>query len=293
MIRMKSNFIDAEVSMSEVSWYQTGGKGLLIRPHNTDELIDLIAAYQIKGYEVHVIGETTNILFLEDLSEKVFLQTSGMASLVADGSNVTASAGCSLQDLLDLLIENGMGKVAVMSGIPGSVGGAVHMNAGAFGLEIFDFVNSITFFDPTDLTLRTVKAIDVDYGYRTSGWLARKIITAVEVDLVRDEVDGKLVRETTINRRKQKQPLKYRSCGSVFKRPVNGFAGSLIEQCGLKGREIGRARISKKHGNFILNYGGCQGSDVLDLIELCESTVYQQTGISLQREVRVIGKSER
>ena len=178
-----------------------------------------------------------------------------------------------------------------LSGIPGTVGGAVAMNAGAFGEEIASRVKEVHMVDKRgDLIVRD-RSSELEFSYRKLNMEKGNVIVRVRFRLT-SEAEGTVAKRISdyLKRKKESQPLEYPSAGSVFKNPPDDYAGRLIEKAGLKGKKIGGAMISEKHANFIVNTGGAKAKDILDLIYLSQETVKKETGIQLEPEIRVVGK---
>ncbi|MBQ6626623.1 MAG: UDP-N-acetylmuramate dehydrogenase, partial [Ruminococcus sp.] len=181
---------------------------------------------------------------------------------------------------------NSLAGLEFAYGIPGSVGGAVYMNAGAYGGEMKDVVTSVTHLTQ-DGDIVTLPLDELDFSYRHSVYKENNsIILSATIELKPGDKDEiKALMDDILNRRKTKQPLEYPSAGSVFKRPEGNFAGTLIEQCGLKGKTIGGAQVSEKHAGFIINVGGATCDDVLNLVKFVQETVQRETGYFLEREI--------
>ena len=201
-------------------------------------------------------------------------------------NKITAGAGVNLAKLCTFAQSHSLSGLEFAYGIPGSVGGAAYMNAGAYDGEMKDVVLSVTHIT-RDGEVITLDAEDLELSYRHSVYKTNdNIILFVTVELCSknaDEIKAKM--DDFMNRRKTKQPLEFPSAGSVFKRPQGNFAGTLIEQCGLKGKTIGGAQVSQKHSGFIINVGDATCKDVLDLIEFVQKTVKDETGYFLEREI--------
>ena len=186
-------------------------------------------------------------------------------------------------------LEHGLTGLEFAQGIPGSVGGAVTMNAGAYGGEIAQVLFQVVALE-RDGTKRVISGSDCDFGYRHSRFsegdllISRAVFALPEGD--REEISARM--EDFAQRRREKQPLEYPSAGSMFKRPKGHFAAALIEQCGLKGLSVGGAQVSEKHAGFVVNRGGATCADVLALVERVKERVLQQTGVELEMEVRVL-----
>lgn len=237
-----------------------------------------------------VMGNGSNCLFTDEgFRGAVILPAAHSGKIEADGERITASAGIQLSEVCKTALQNGLTGLEFAYGIPGTVGGAVYMNAGAYGGEMKQVVESVTAMG-ADGKLITFTADELSLGYRTSRFEhSGEIIVSATLKLSRGErekISEKM--EELIGRRKARQPLEYPSFGSAFKRPEGTYAGLVIEQSGLKGFGIGGAQISPKHANFIINIGGATSKDITDLIELTEKTVLEKTGYVLEPEVRLI-----
>ncbi len=211
------------------------------------------------------------------------------AEITVEGNEIKAQAGARLMDLVTTAVTHGLGGMEQMAGIPGTVGGALRMNAGAFGQEIEAAVTQVEGFkyngDPFSLTRN-----EIEFGYRSAPELEDKVITTARFVFEQEDPEvltGRM--EHVLDVRGKKQPLEYPSCGSVFKRPRGYFAGALIEESGLKGMRVGGAVVSEKHAGFILNTGNATSADVRELIRIVEEKVYETFGVQLEREVKLIG----
>jgi UDP-N-acetylmuramate dehydrogenase len=203
---------------------------------------------------------------------------------------VDAQAGVSLAELVRLTAEMALTGMAFCAGIPGSVGGAVIMNAGAYGAEIKDVLYKATLMDHQAVVTDRLRK-DLCFEYRRLDVPVGTIVIGAAFYLERGDRQNIRKRiDEIMDRRKQKHPLDYPSAGSIFKNPAGHPAGLLIEAAGLKGMQIGGAKISERHGNFIVNTGGAKAVDILALIECVQEEVLKQTGITLETEVRIIGE---
>lgn len=242
------------------------------------------------GLYAMVLGNGSNCLYTDGgFRGAVIVPTPKSGKISSDGEFVTASAGTPLSALCTYALEKSLTGLEFAYGIPGTVGGAVYMNAGAYGGEIKGIIESVRAMTP----LGTVEEFGVDelgLGYRTSRFeRSGEIIISATFKLTAGErgIIGERMREL-ISRRKSRQPLEYPSFGSAFKRPEGSYAGLVIEESGLKGKSVGGAQISPKHANFIINTGGATSKDITDLIELTQKTVLEKTGYKLEPEVRLI-----
>ena len=199
-------------------------------------------------------------------------------------------AGTRLVDLVRSTVEKGLAGMELLAGIPGGVGGALRMNAGAFGQEIENVTVSVGGFERNGAGQRIDRNV-IDFGYRQAPALDKMIITRGRFRFERyAATELKKRMEDILMLRSKKQPLKFPSCGSVFKRPAGYFAGALIEEAGMKGKRIGGAMVSRKHAGFILNVNNASATDVYALIRTIKEKVFERFGIRLKREVKLIGK---
>ena len=206
------------------------------------------------------------------------------------GNELIVKAGTLLSSTSRAALNEELTGFEFAGGIPGTFGGAVVMNAGAYGGEMVQVLKEVTVLTKEG-EIKTLKAEELELGYRTSNVLKNEYVVLEGVIALKkgnkEEIKAKM--DDLMGRRKEKQPLEYPSAGSVFKRPVGYFAGTMIEQCGLKGKTVGGAMVSPKHAGFIVNTGNATCQDVLDLISLIQTTVNEQTGIMLECEIRAIG----
>ena len=207
-----------------------------------------------------------------------------------DGMLLVAGAGCPLSELVSLTVREALSEMAFCAGIPGSVGGAVRMNAGAYGGEIKDVVETVRLLDDLGV-IRCVARKELHFAYRSLDLPAETIIIGAAFRLRKG--NGMMIEEQVrkiIETRREKHPLAFRNAGSIFKNPPDCPAGRLIDECGLRGLRIGDAQISEKHGNFIVNRGRATAGQILGLIELIQRRVFEKTGHVLETEVKIIGE---
>jgi UDP-N-acetylmuramate dehydrogenase len=270
--------------LSKHTSYKTGGLArVYIEPYTTEELLEAFKIIDKDNF--FILGRGSNVLFSDDFYDGTILSLRklNLYSFIS-GKKLFAGAGCKLDSIVEFSISNDLGGIEELSGIPGSVGGAVFMNAGAFDVEMKDVVEYIIVVDYYG-NLQRLDNKDIKFSYRCSG-LGNKIVAEVVLHLNKGADEAK--RDAILGKRADRQPLDYPSCGSVFKRPKGGFAGSLIEQCGLKGFRIGGAEISRKHANFIVNTGNATSTDIYSIICHVKEVVYQNTGILLEEEVKLV-----
>jgi UDP-N-acetylmuramate dehydrogenase len=270
-------------------FYKTGGKALFFaEPFTTSELFEILDFAEKKNLNIFIYGKGSNILFSDKDFEAVVISTSRLNNYILRNKNeFIVGAGVSLDEFVEYSIIEGFEGLENLSGIPGCIGGNIVMNAGAFGSEIKDVVENITVLDNGKII--TLNNDEIGFGYRKTENLLNKVVLSAKIKLTICKFRNCFQkRKEILQKRKEKQPLDFPSCGSVFKRPENNFAGALIESCGLKGFSLGGAKISEKHANFILNYNNANSSDIYTLINHVKETVFIQTGILLEEEVRLI-----
>lgn len=279
--------------MSAHTTFKIGGAAdLLISVQDLNELKTVLAACRESSIPCMILGNGSNLLVSDQGIEGAVIVLDGdFKQITADGETVTAGAGAKLSRLCTVAMEHSLGGLSFAYGIPGTVGGAVYMNAGAYGGEMKDVVQSVTALS-RDGTVREYAAFELELGYRTSVFKQNgDIILFAKYQLhTDDQAAVRAEMDDVMNRRKSKQPLEYPSAGSVFKRPEGAFAGTLIEQCGLKGRTVGGAQVSEKHAGFIINIGGATCDDVMNLVTLVQETVKAETGYMLEREIIRTGR---
>lgn len=299
----KSSFIEAlfsELPDSQIAideplnlhtTFKIGGPAdVYIKPDsaaNLKKALDLIKAYNVPLF---VIGNGSNLLAKDEGFPGAVIQVyKNMSNVLVEGLEVVADAGVSLAKLSGIIAESSLEGFEFASGIPGTLGGAVFMNAGAYGGEMKDILVSIEVMD-REGQMFSVDAKDLELGYRTSilqnnDWI---VLSAKMQFGVGKPSDIKALMKDLNNRRKEKQPLDLPSAGSAFKRPVGYYAGKLIMDAGLRGYRIGDAAVSEKHCGFIVNLGEATSADILALVEHVEDEVYSQFQVKLETELRMI-----
>ena len=281
--------------MARHTTFQIGGPAdRFLTVENAAQLQGLLSCLRQAGIPYLVLGKGSNLLVSDKGIRGAVLHLGGdfkKVEVLPDGRTLRAGAGAPLASVCALARERSLTGLEFAWGIPGSVGGGAYMDAGAYGGEMRDVVSRVLHLGP-DGAPGEARGEELCFGYRKSRYTGGEdIITAVEFTLQPGDpaaIAGKM--EELMARRKDKQPYDMPSAGSVFKRPQNGFAAALIEQCGLKGRRVGGAQVSEKHVGFIVNTGGATCQDVLELISVIRKTVEEQTGTRLECEVRVTGE---
>lgn len=278
--------------MSRNTSFKTGGPcGVRISPSDAEQVKAIINKADELNIPYVVLGNGTNILVPDEGLEKaVIIIGDKMAEISLEGDDILSfSAGTNLVSLCRFALENSLSGLEFAFGIPGTCGGAVFMNAGAYGGEMKDVLTEVTHLTP-DMKIETISAEKADLSYRHSVYKTNGcVILSAKVKLHKDnKEDIKARMDDFLGRRKDKQPLEYPSAGSTFKRPEGYFAGALIEQCSLKGKSVGGAQVSEKHAGFVINKGGATSTDILNLIDFIKTTVKTQTGVTLEPEVIVL-----
>lgn len=282
--------------MAEYTTFQVGGAvEALYEAHDMEELKRLLVYLDRERIPYMALGRGSNVLVKDAGLEGIAIIFCGSLSTIeeerTDDRSVLAGAGLSLVDLLNYCHRSALGGLEFLSGIPGTVGGAVAMNAGAFGKEIAERVKEIHIVDKRGNLVVKNRQSELAFSYRKLHLEKGSVIVKALFRLIPDSkesIGGKIFEY--LKRKKESQPLDYPSAGSVFKNPAGDYAGRLIESVGLRGAKIGGAMISDKHGNYIINTGGAKAKDILDLVCLAQEVVKKETGIQLELEIRVVGK---
>ena len=267
----------------------------LVFPKDVLETAETIAFLRARRIPFLPVGNWTNLIVRSGGYRGVLISLTGLNGLEIRGSgdgdvHVEAEAGVALAELVTLSMHEGLTGMEFCAGIPGSVGGAVRMNAGAYGSEIKDVVAAVHLLDTSE-RIRTVTRDSLIFSYRSLDLPAETIIIGATFRLkrgVKEKIAGR-IREI-LSLRREKHPLEFRNAGSIFKNPQTIPAGRLIEAAGLKGLRIGDAEVSEKHGNFIVNRGQASAAEVIGLIDLVQKRVFETTGHFLETEVRIIGE---
>ncbi len=280
-----------DLPLSTVSSFRIGGNAsYVIYPTVSHEIASVSAFCKSISIPCIVIGNASNLLFSDSGYEGAVIVTTQVKDIVIDGNTVKVGCGASLTHLASVVAEASLTGLEFAYGIPGTVGGAVYMNAGAYGGEIKDVCLSVTVYDGELDEIYDIKAEDCGFGYRESIFQnSDKIILGAKLRLsegVHSDITEKM--NCLMQQRIDKQPLNYPSAGSTFKRYPGFFSGKLIEEAGLKGYTVGGAQVSEKHAGFIINVGNATASDVLALIGHIRSVIKENVGIELQTEVKYI-----
>ena len=293
--RLSGAILFDERAESHTSLGVGGRIDALVFPDSVADLAEAVAFLWANQIPFLPVGNWTNLIVRDGGYRGVLLSLAGMHGLQrSDGSDgsicLEAEAGLPLAELVGVAVREALTGAEFCAGIPGSVGGAVRMNAGAYGSEIKDICTSVRLLNPGE-GIRTVTRDSLSFSYRNLDLPAETIIIGAAFHLRRGEGDriAGRVREI-ISLRREKHPLEFRNAGSVFKNPPAVPAGRLIDEAGLKGMRIGDAQISEKHGNFIVNRGEATAEEIIRLIDLIQKRVFEMTGYALETEVRIIGE---
>lgn len=285
-------FTENEAMDKHTTFHIGGEADLFVNVATAEQLAFVIKAAVSSEVPYLVIGNGSNMLVSDLGIEGMVIQLSGLDGISYDGScEITCGAGLRLSKLCLFAAEQNLQGMEFAWGIPGTVGGAVYMNAGAYDSEMQNVVTACRVIDAAGEE-KVITPEEMEFGYRTSMFQREPyIITSVTVRLAPGE--GSQIRakmDDIFARRKQKQPLEYPSAGSVFKRPQGNYAGTMIEACGLKGYTIGGAQVSEKHAGFIVNIGSATASDVKRVVEHVADEVFLKYSIRLERELKYIGR---
>ena len=284
--------VSAEEPLSKYTSFRIGGPARRMAfPRNAEQLVLLLNFAGECGARPYVLGNGTNVLFPDEGVDRLVISTRDMADIqLLVGGRVRAGAGASLARTAVFACQKGLAGLEFAHGIPGSVGGGVCMNAGAYGGELAQVIEGVNVLFP-DEGVRTVPCGDMAFGYRHSLLIEHPDAVVLSAVFALHPDDSAAIRgrmDELMARRKASQPLEYPSAGSTFKRPEGHFAGRLIEEAGCKGLTMGGAQVSEKHAGFVINVGGATCADVLALMAEVQRRVKENSGVTLEPEVRIV-----
>ncbi len=291
-----SSPITENPSMAGYTSFQAGGKAdLLVTPNSVKELLEILKLLHQEGCPFIILGKGTNLLFLDGGYPGVVVHLGEPFSAITVAENtMTVGAGAALSVVARTAMEHELTGLEFASGIPGSLGGGVFMNAGAYGGEMKDVVVQGEVVSQDGKHTRILTPVEMAYEYRHSSLMeSGEIVLSATLQLKpgdREKISAKM--KDFNNRRNQKQPMALPSAGSFFKRPQGHFAGKLIQDAGLAGLSYGGAQVSPQHCGFIVNNGGATAADILTLMHMVQGTVLDKFGVFLEPEVRIIGETE-
>lgn len=284
--------VTRNADLSRYTTFKIGGPAaLLVEPGSVDALSEVLKTCKKEGVKPLILGRGSNVLVPDEgIENVVIVMGENFSKIEYCGSEmIKAQAGAPVIRLCKFALDYSLGGLEFAYGIPGSVGGGVYMNAGAYGGEMKDVVLFVDYLD-YDGNRGSWQGKELGFSYRHSNFMdSDLIITSVvfklehrNPDVIKSKMDG------LMQRRRDKQPLDYPSAGSTFKRPEGYFAGKLIQDSGLMGKQIGGAQVSTKHAGFVINKGGATAKDVKDLIHFVQKTVKDKFGVTLEPEVRIL-----
>lgn len=295
--KISEKYIVENADMSkEVSFKAGGMADLLVQPQSVEELQHLLKVLDDEKTSHIIMGNGSNLLIKDGgyrgVVVKIAAEAFSKVEILEDGLTVKVGAATLMSTFARFLMENELAGFEFASGIPGSIGGAVFMNAGAYGGEIKDILKEVVAVSKDGKEIKTIDAAELDLGYRhsalhESGFIVVEAVFEFEKGK-RDEISEN-IRELN-KKRNEKQPVNYPSAGSFFKRPEGYFAGKLVQDAGLKGYTIGGAQVSELHSGFVINIGGATATDIVTLMKHCQKEVFNQFGVKLEPEVRILGE---
>ena len=272
--------------------FKIGGNCIaLIEPKEVSDIIEAVKICRKNNIKFFVIGNGSNLLVPDEGYNGVIIKLkSEFSKIKVEGEYLIVNSGAKLSEVYTVAYENSLTGFEFASGIPGTIGGAIYMNAGAYGGEMKDIVESVEVLDLDNFELRELKNEELEFSYRKSIIQRRNyIVTTIKLKLQKgnkEEINA--VYEDLRERRNSKQPLNFGSSGSTFKRPEGHFASKLIEDAGLKGYHINDAWVSEKHSGFVVNKGNASYKEVMELIEYVQNVVFEKFGVKLETEVRIL-----
>ncbi len=288
-LKADENFdFTTDTPASSLTSFRVGGRVRVVAyPKNRDAFCELTRRLASSETKYVVLGCGSNVLAPDEGYDGVFVMTTKLTGLSIEGNTLTAECGRGITSCASSAARAGLGGLAFAYGIPGSVGGAVYMNAGAYGSEIKDIIISADCWDAARGEVLTLTKDELRFGYRDSALRHNGLTVLSAAFSLFPEDTEKITAEMNdyMNRRRDKQPLEYPSAGSVFKRAPGHFTGKLIEDAGLKGYRVGGAEVSEKHAGFIINAGGATAEDVKTLVAVIEARVFELFGVRLEREL--------
>ncbi len=284
--------IEIDALMKNHTSFRVGGPvDILVTPESFEQVGDVVKLCKEDNIPYFIIGNGTNLLVKDGGIRGVVIKLCKLDDIKVDDEIIIAQSGAQLKDVSDTAAENSLTGFEFACGIPGSIGGAAAMNAGAYNGEISNVIESAKIIDNNG-NIVVINKEQLELGYRMSSILKNEY-TVLEVTFKLNKGDQQKIvdRINDLNRRRsEKQPLEYASAGSTFKRPEGYFAAKLIEDTGLKGMSVGDAEVSTKHSGFIINKGNAKAADILNLIKLVQKRVKSKFDVDLYTEVRIIGE---
>ena len=278
-------------AMAKHTSYGIGGPAkAYVKPKDEVDLANILKFASKYKISTFFIGSGSNILVSDDGIDGIVITLGkSLKKLIIKGTSVYCQSGVMLGKFVKECISRNLSGVESLIGVPGTVGGAIIMNAGAFGSEISNYLKKVTVMTMSG-KLKSYKVDDIHFSYRNSSFQNNEILISAEFELIQSDKKSVVEKKSIASGgRKKSQPLKYRSAGSIFKNPDEGAAGFYIDKAGLKGSKSGDAEISPIHANFFVNHGSAKASDIVELIRLARKTVKEKFGIMLELEIKTLG----
>lgn len=287
----ENSILENENMASHTTFKCGGNASLYIVPNSTDELVKVLEVLRNENYPYMVIGNGSNLLVKDEGYDGAIVEVDKKISEIdVRGEEIIVEAGAKLSKVATIAMENDLAGFEFAHGIPGNMGGAVVMNAGAYGGEMKDVLKWVKVVDQNG-DIKTLENDELELGYRTSRVMKEKMIVLeacikLELGVMGDIAE---VMALLMSKRKASQPLEYPSAGSTFKRPEGYFAGKLVQDAGMKGYRVGDAMVSDKHSGFVINCGNATATEVIQVIKDVQAKVKEDFGVDLEPEVRIIG----
>lgn len=280
-----------EPNLKKYTTYHAGGIAIaIVTPEDENDLITLIKFLRTNNIKYKILGRGSNLIFKNSTYDGVLIKLDKFDNIDIDGVEVTAGAGVPLIKLATRVSRMGYTGLEFATGIPGSVGGAVFMNAGAYKSDIGYVLKSAKVITP-DLKIKELTNYDLDFHYRTSFLQKNPGYICISATFILSKGNADEIMQLIDDRRKRRiesQPLEYPSAGSVFRNPEGDYAGRLIEEIGFKGKRVGGAMVSEKHANFIINYDNATGEDIVELIDMIKKEIKEKYNIDLKVEQEIV-----
>lgn len=275
--------------MSQHTWLKIGGPAdYYLKPSDREDIVNVIRFFREREFPYMIIGRGSNLLVHDEGFRGAMINLEDVLSEIKlEGGEVRVDAGVWISTFVDFCIKNGFAGTEMLAGIPGTIGGAVRMNAGAYGGEISDHIVEVDII--RDNKIMKVKKDEAGFSYRKSGFTQDVVLSARFRFPKKDKEELVRVRRDLLIKRNAAQPVNFPNTGSIFKNPEGNFAAKLIESCGLKGKRAGGAMISDLHANFIVNTGNATAKDVYDLMVTMRNEVYKRFNVLLENEVLLVG----
>ncbi|WP_234123044.1 UDP-N-acetylmuramate dehydrogenase [Clostridium hydrogenum] len=291
---IKNENVELNAPMKKYTSFKVGGAvDLLVKPETYEEVSKVIGLCEERKIPYYIIGNGSNLLVRDGGIRGVAIKLSKLNGININGEEIIVQSGAAIGEVSLKSRDASLTGFEFACGIPGTIGGAIAMNAGAYNGEIADIIDTVTVVDHKGKVMKLTKD-QLELGYRTSVVLKKNYIVLEATFKLKkgeyEKIAGRI--SDLMRRRREKQPLEYPSAGSTFKRPEGFFAAKLIEDSGLKGVSIGGAQVSEKHSGFIINKENATAKDILDLIHFVQKTVKSKYDVNLDTEVRIIGEEK-